>query len=169
MKAQSNKAGKFSVYVKDSQLRRDIEMLAGYDNTSITELLNTALQEYRDSRIDDVAYLRREKQNRIERKAQQIQQAEASTDAQAANDDDDGQQAEQEQATNVQHITAPQETLLTAVDVANMLKISRNSVYYFARKGVLPNGMKLGSCKRWARSEILALLDRLGIPQEYKL
>ena len=166
MKAQSNKAGKFSVYVKDSQLRHDIEMLAGYDNKSITELLNTALQEYRDSRIDDVDYLRREKQNRIERKAQQAQQAEESTDAQAANDDDDGQQAE---ATKVQHITAPQETLLTAVDVANMLKISRNSVYYFARKGVLPNGMKLGSCKRWARSEILALLDRLGIPQEYKL
>ena len=166
MNAQSNKAVKFSVYVKDSQLRHDIEMLAGYDNKSITELLNTALQEYRDSRIDDVAYLRREKQNRIERKAEQTQQAEASTDAQAVND---VQQVEQEQATNVQHITAPQETLLTAVDVANMLKISRNSVYYFARKGVLPNGMKLGSCKRWARSEILATLDRLGIPQEYKL
>ena len=167
MKVQSNKAVKFSVYVKDSQLRHDIEMLAGYDNTSITELLNTALQEYRDSRIDDVAYLRREKQNRIERKAQQTQQAEASTDAQAANDDDDdGQQPEQEQATKVQHITAPQETFLTAVEIANMLNIGRYSVYHLANKGVLPKGVKLGSSRRWALSEILATLDRLGISQE---
>ena len=164
MKVQSNKAGKFSVYVKDSQLRHDIEMLAGYDNTSITELLNTALQEYRDSRIDDVDYLRREKQNRIERKAQQ---AEASTDAQAANDDDDdGQQQKQEKATNVQHITAPQETFLTAVEIANMLNIGRYSVYHLANKGVLPKGVKLGSARRWALSEILATLDRLGISQE---
>ena len=167
MKVQSNKAVKFSVYVKDSQLRHDIEMLAGYDNTSITELLNTALQEYRDSRIDDVAYLRREKQNRIERKAQQTQQAEASTDAQAANDDDDnGQQPEQAEATKGQHITAPQETFLSAVEIANMLKIARSNVYQLASKGVLPKGVKIGASRRWPLSEILALLDRLGISQE---
>ncbi len=59
-----NHAGKFSIYVKDSQLRHDIELLSSLEKISITELINIILQEYRDSRISDVEYLRKQERDR---------------------------------------------------------------------------------------------------------
>ena len=66
-------AGKFSIYLKDDELKRKIELLARYDDTSITQMIGGILQAYVDERADDVAYCEEQEANKQARKRQQAQ------------------------------------------------------------------------------------------------
>ncbi|MGB3831200.1 MAG: helix-turn-helix domain-containing protein [Mesorhizobium sp.] len=52
--------------------------------------------------------------------------------------------------------------LLTAKEVAAMLKISVPTIYREMNRGHLPRPVKLGSCSRWPQSEILAAIKAAG-------
>ncbi len=53
-------AGKFSVYLKDDKLKRDIEAIARFDRVSLTQLMRDILQAYADTRADDIAVIYRQ-------------------------------------------------------------------------------------------------------------
>ena len=59
---RENKKGKISLYIKDAELRHDIELLALYDEASITDLVSNALQAYANSRAEDIDFMRRQEQ-----------------------------------------------------------------------------------------------------------
>ena len=44
--------------------------------------------------------------------------------------------------------------LLTVQDVANILKVSRCTVYVLMRQGQFPAGLKIGHARRWRMSEL---------------
>lgn len=50
------------------------------------------------------------------------------------------------------------ETLLTASDVERRLRISHSTLYAYARRGLLPLPIKIGSASRWRASEIDAVM-----------
>lgn len=75
-------AGKFSIYVKDDELKRNIELLAWVDNTSITQLIGGVLQAYVDGRADDVAFARETEEKRQSRQPQAQAPAQEDTDQQ---------------------------------------------------------------------------------------
>lgn len=64
------KTNKVSIYFKDTELRRDIELLAEYDGVSITEIFTRALKAYVSSRAEDVEFLHGQEQARQERRQQ---------------------------------------------------------------------------------------------------
>ncbi len=66
---RENKKGKISLYIKDAELRHDIELLALYDEASITDLVSNALQAYANSRAEDIDFMRRQEQERKERRS----------------------------------------------------------------------------------------------------
>ena len=43
---------------------------------------------------------------------------------------------------------------LTANELAELLQVTRCTVYNWVRKGILPCGFKIGKCRRWDYSEI---------------
>ncbi|MFD2260520.1 helix-turn-helix transcriptional regulator [Chelativorans composti] len=50
--------------------------------------------------------------------------------------------------------------LLTAKEVAAMLRISVPTLYREIQRGRLPRPLKLGSCSRWPQGEIWAAIRR---------
>ena len=56
------------------------------------------------------------------------------------------------------------EQLLTASEVAGLLRVSRSCVYKMNRLGRLPGILvmegAMRSCRRWRQSDVLAYLDR---------
>lgn len=76
-------AGKFSIYIKDDELKRNIELLAEYDNISLTQMISEVLKAYADTRADDVKYMRdREDDKQARKKAQAQAPAQEDTDQQ---------------------------------------------------------------------------------------
>ena len=69
-------AGKFSVYLKDDKLKRDIEAIARFDRVSLTQLMRDILQAYADTRADDIAVIYRQDAeiDALKQKAQDDQQ-----------------------------------------------------------------------------------------------
>ncbi len=63
------KSGKISLYIKGEALRHDIELLALYDEASLTDVVSKALQQYVDSRAKDIDFMRRQEQERRERRS----------------------------------------------------------------------------------------------------
>jgi excisionase family DNA binding protein len=52
------------------------------------------------------------------------------------------------------------EQMLTDKEVANVLKLSRSSVWRLAKLGKLPNPVKIGlNAARWKKSELKAFLE----------
>ena len=47
-----------------------------------------------------------------------------------------------------------QDTFITAAQLARMLNLSRGTVYVMRKKGILPEGRKLGSARRWSMAEL---------------
>ena len=62
------KTGKASIYFKDTELRRDIELLAEYDGLSLTALVNSVLKDYVASRPEHIEFMRKREQELIERR-----------------------------------------------------------------------------------------------------
>lgn len=52
--------------------------------------------------------------------------------------------------------------LLKAREVADFMQISIPTLYRRIADGTLPKPVKLGSCSRWPRSEILAAIQAAG-------
>ena len=69
-------AGKFSIYVKDSKLKRDIKLLAHYDVLSATDLIGRVLQDYTASRAEDlqIMYENEERIAASKKEREQVQQ-----------------------------------------------------------------------------------------------
>lgn len=55
------------------------------------------------------------------------------------------------------------ETIMTADDVANLLKMPRSTVEDYARRGMLPS-FKLGRHRRFVREEVVAAVEALRRP-----
>ena len=66
---KDKKSGKISLYIKGEALRHDIELLALYDEASLTDIVSNALQQYVDSRAKDIDFMRRQEQERRERRS----------------------------------------------------------------------------------------------------
>lgn len=62
------KTNKVSIYFKDAELRRDIELLALYDGVSLTEIFSRALQAYVAGRTEDIDFMRGQEQERLNRR-----------------------------------------------------------------------------------------------------
>ena len=62
------KTNKVSIYFKDAELRRDIELLALYDGVSLTEIFTRALQAYVAGRTGDIDFMRGQEQERLNRR-----------------------------------------------------------------------------------------------------
>ena len=62
------KTSKVSIYLKDTELRRDIELLAEYDGVSLTEIFTRALQAYVAGRTEDIDFMRGQVQERLNRR-----------------------------------------------------------------------------------------------------
>jgi len=56
----------------------------------------------------------------------------------------------------------PVDPLLTANEVAAILRVSRVTLYREIRRGNVPAPIKLGTCSRWPRSEILEAIRVAG-------
>ncbi len=52
--------GKFSIYVRNEELRRKITAIARFDRVSITQLISGILENYADTRADDIAVILRQ-------------------------------------------------------------------------------------------------------------
>lgn len=65
---REKKSGKISLYIKGEALRHDIELLALYDEASLTDVVSKALQQYVDSRAEDINFMRRQEQERRDRR-----------------------------------------------------------------------------------------------------
>ena len=66
---KDKKSGKISLYIKGEALRHDIELLALYDEASLTDIVSNALQQYVNSRAEDINFMRRQEQERRERRS----------------------------------------------------------------------------------------------------
>lgn len=47
---------------------------------------------------------------------------------------------------------------VTAMQIAEMLNLSRGSVYTMRKKGILPEGKKIGGVRRWNMAELQSFL-----------
>lgn len=56
----------------------------------------------------------------------------------------------------------PVDPLLTAKEVASMLRISVATLYREMDRGHLPRPLKLGTCSRWSQSEIIEAVKAAG-------
>lgn len=61
---------RLSIYIKED-LHQRLKLLASYDDKSITNIVCYAVEEYLQTRADDIADEQRRAQQRNERKAQQ--------------------------------------------------------------------------------------------------
>jgi len=104
------KTKKFSVAIRDSQLRRDIEMLAELYQVSITDIVNYALKVYRDSKPQEIELLRQQDKEIQELKTQLAANA---IEEQAANDSE--KQSESEQHDDDNDMAAREERLTRIV------------------------------------------------------
>lgn len=66
---KDKKSGKISLYIKGEALRHDIELLALYDEASLTDIVSNALQQYVNSRAGDIDFMHRQEQERRERRS----------------------------------------------------------------------------------------------------
>lgn len=66
---REKKTPKISLYVKSEELRHNIELLAQYDEASITDIVSKALQEYVNSRSGDIDFMHRQEQERRDRRS----------------------------------------------------------------------------------------------------
>lgn len=46
------------------------------------------------------------------------------------------------------------------IEVSEVLKISKSSIYNLIRKGILPKPLKVGNKSFWKQSDVLAFIDR---------
>ena len=51
-----------------------------------------------------------------------------------------------------------QDEYISANEIARMLNLSRGSIYNMRRRGILPEGRKLGGVRRWSLTELDAFL-----------
>ncbi len=55
--------------------------------------------------------------------------------------------------------------LLTIAQVAAALAVSRQTIYNFVRRGVLPQPLKFGCAARFREDEVIAALDALRVKE----
>ena len=63
--------------------------------------------------------------------------------------------------------TAIPRPVMDAGDVGALLACSREHVYTMEREGMIPQSARLGSLRRWSRTEILRWVDA-GMPPQTK-
>lgn len=51
-----------------------------------------------------------------------------------------------------------EDTYITASQLGRMLNLSRGSIYNMRRRGILPEGRKIGHVRRWSLTELDAFL-----------
>ena len=51
-----------------------------------------------------------------------------------------------------------EDTYVSASQLAQMLNMSRGTIYVMRRKGILPEGVKIGGVRRWSMAELSAFL-----------
>ena len=59
-------------------------------------------------------------------------------------------------------------TLLTAQEVARMLKVTRPTVYALVKNYGLPSGYKCGRSRRWTQEEITTWINERSIKSNEK-
>ncbi len=47
-----------------------------------------------------------------------------------------------------------EDTYISASQLARMLNLSRGTVYVMRKKGILPEGRKIGGVRRWSMAEL---------------
>lgn len=47
---------------------------------------------------------------------------------------------------------------ISANEIARMLNLSRGTVYHMRRRGILPEGKRIGGVRRWNMAELQAFL-----------
>ncbi len=47
---------------------------------------------------------------------------------------------------------------VSASEIAQMLNLSRGSVYVMRKKGILPEGKRIGGVRRWSMAELQSFL-----------
>ena len=52
----------------------------------------------------------------------------------------------------------PEDTYISARQLGRMLNLSRGSIYKMRRTGEIPEGVKIGSARRWSMSELRTFL-----------
>lgn len=50
------------------------------------------------------------------------------------------------------------EKYVSASEIARMLNLSRGSIYTMRKKGILPEGKKIGGVRRWNMAELQSFL-----------
>jgi len=53
-----------------------------------------------------------------------------------------------------------QDVYISAGEIARMLNLSRGTIYTMRRKGVLPEGRRIGGVRRWSMAELQTFLSR---------
>ncbi|MBQ3694607.1 MAG: helix-turn-helix domain-containing protein [Synergistaceae bacterium] len=48
---------------------------------------------------------------------------------------------------------------ISAREIARMLNLSRGTIYTMRRKGVLPEGRRIGGVRRWSMAELQTFLN----------
>ena len=51
-----------------------------------------------------------------------------------------------------------QDEYISASQLGQMLNLSRGAIYTMRRKGILPDGVKLGGVRRWSLTELQSFL-----------
>lgn len=51
-----------------------------------------------------------------------------------------------------------QDEYISASQLGQMLNLSRGAIYTMRRKGILPEGVKIGNARRWSMAELNAFL-----------
>ena len=57
----------------------------------------------------------------------------------------------------------PEDQLLTAVEVGQLARISRATLYRLVGLGKFPAPLKIGKCARWRRSQVLEWIAGLEV------
>lgn len=51
-----------------------------------------------------------------------------------------------------------EDTYISANDIARMLNLSRGTVYTMRKRGILPEGRRIGGVRRWNMAELQSFL-----------
>lgn len=51
-----------------------------------------------------------------------------------------------------------EDTYISANEIARMLNLSRGTVYVMRKKGILPEGRKIGGVRRWSMADLQSFL-----------
>jgi excisionase family DNA binding protein len=70
----------------------------------------------------------------------------------------DSNEAPHKEKTETETATKPTEEVLTADEVAELLRVTRKTVYKAFRAGEIPGGRRLGTALRFSRSRVLQWL-----------